>query len=145
MTDREGPRRKLDRFDHDLLVFVLSWAPYGAPPGDECFVEFGMSPDRVHERCMQVVCTARPDDFHDAERSLLLRASRLLLERPLWPAPHPTARVQRDKRSIAPVAIPNVKRFARRAASAITLRPALAGRSATSSPTRTIPPESTPQ
>lgn len=32
--------RQLDRFDRDLLVFVLNWRRYGGPPEDECMVEF---------------------------------------------------------------------------------------------------------
>ena len=52
---------------------------------------------------------------------------------------------QRENRSVAPVTRPNVTRFARLAASVSTFLPALAGRSETSSPTRTVPPASTPQ
>lgn len=88
----ESGKRKLDRFDRDLLTFMLSWAPYGGPPTDECFVEFGMDAERVRERCMQVICTARPADFGDTEHSLLLRASRLLLGPPAPPAPRPVVR-----------------------------------------------------
>ena len=129
MTARGPRKRQLDRFDRDLLTFWLSWAPYGGPPNDECFVEFGMDVDRVRERCVQVVFTARAAEYGDAERVLLLRCSRVL--------PKP---VQRDKRSAAPVTRPKVNRFARRAASPSAFRPALTGRIATSSPTRTLPP-----
>jgi hypothetical protein len=101
-----SPRRRLDRFDRDLLVFWLSWAPYGGPPADECFVEFGMSIERVRERCMEVVWTARAAEYDDTDCSLLLRGSRLL-----------AGLVQRDRRSAAEVARPRVKRFTRRAVS----------------------------
>lgn len=111
LTQGESRKRQLDRFDRDLLAFVLSWAPYGGPPDDECFVEFGMNADRVHERCIQVVCTVRAAEFGDMERSLLLRASRLLLGH----------QGQRDRRSDAEVARPRVNRFARRAVSARNL------------------------
>jgi hypothetical protein len=131
--DKSGKRR-LDRFDRDLLAFVLSWAPYGGPPESECFVEFGMSSDRVRERCMEVVCTARPAEFGESECALLLRGSRLLL-----------GPVQRDRRSAAPVARPKVNRFARLAASARIRRGAVAGRTPTSSPIVTWPPFSTQQ
>lgn len=127
-------KRRLDRFDRDLLVFVLSWAPYGGPPENECFVEFGMNGDRVRERCMEVVCTARAAEFGDADSSLLVRVSRLLL-----------GPVQRDVRSIAPFTRPKVIRFARRAASERNRRGAVTGRKPTSSPTRTLPPLSTQQ
>src|SRR4029453_18592862 len=95
LTPRQSSERKLDRFDRDLLVFWLSWAPYGGPPTDECFVEFGMDVEGVEPRggrCMQVVCSARAAEFVDTDRSLLLRASQLLLG-PL---------TQRERRSAAP-------------------------------------------
>ncbi|AQT83089.1 hypothetical protein B1R94_24925 [Mycolicibacterium litorale] len=69
----------MDRFERDLLTFLLSWAPYGDPPGTDCFLQFGMSTERLRERCLQVVCTTRPTDLRDPERSLLVRAGRLLL------------------------------------------------------------------
>jgi hypothetical protein len=92
VTGRKSGKRQLDRFDRDLLAFMLSWAPYGGPPENECFVEFGMSTDRVRERCMEVVTGARAVEYGDTERSLLLRASRLLLGPPAQPAPRPIAR-----------------------------------------------------
>src|SRR5690242_18544761 len=127
--------RQLDRFDRDLLSFMVSWAPYGGPPDNECFVEFGMSADRVRERCVHVVSTARAADCADEERELLLRTCRLLLGQ----------RGQRDSRSMPMLTNPNVIRFARRPASPRNRRDALAGRNATSSPTRTLPPVSTQQ
>jgi hypothetical protein len=127
-------KRRLDRFDRDLLAFMLSWAPYGGPPANECFVEFGMSIDRVRERCMEVVCTARAAEYGDAEHALLLRGSQLLL-----------GPVQRERRSAAPVAKPKVNRFARLAASARNRRGAVAGRTSTRSPILTPPMRSTQQ
>jgi hypothetical protein len=68
--------RKLERFDRDLLTFVLSWAPYGGPPEDECLIQFGMSANRVRQRCHELICTASPHDYGPPEFQLLLRASR---------------------------------------------------------------------
>jgi hypothetical protein len=68
--------RNLERFDRDLLTFVLSWAPYGGPPEDECLIQFGMSANRVRQRCHELICTARPHDYEAPESQLLLRASR---------------------------------------------------------------------
>jgi hypothetical protein len=68
--------RKLERFDRDLLTFVLSWAPYGGPPEDECLIQFGMSAKRVRRRCHELICTARPHEYEAPESQLLLRASR---------------------------------------------------------------------
>ena len=123
-------KRQLDRFDRDLLVFVLSWAPYGGPPNNECFVEFGMNAERVRERCMEVVSTTRAVDCADDERELLLRTCRLLLG----------PQNQRDSRSIASLTKPKVTRLVRRAALRTALRPAETGWSATVSPRRTVPP-----
>ena len=130
VTKGGSRKRKLDRFDRDLLTFMLSWAPYGGPPDSECFVEFGMNAERVLQRCMQVVSTTRAVDCADDERELLLRTCRLLLG----------CQSQRDRRSIASLTKPKVSRLVRRAALRTALRPAEAGRSATSSPTRTLPP-----
>jgi hypothetical protein len=135
LSGKRSRKRQLDRFDRDLLVFILSWAPYGGPPDNECFVEFGMSAERVRERCMQVVSTTRAVDCADEERELLLRTCRLLLGRP----------GQRERRSSASLNKPKVTRLVRRAAVATALRPAETGWSATSSPTRTLPPLSTQQ
>jgi hypothetical protein len=68
--------RNLERFDRDLLTFVLNWAPYGGPPDDECLIQFGMSADRVRQRCHELICTARPHEYEAPESQLLLRASR---------------------------------------------------------------------
>ena len=127
--------RKLDRFDRDLLAFLLSWAPYGGPPDNECFVEFGMNAERLRERCVHVVSTTRAVDCGEEDRDLLLRTCRLL-----WGNPN-----QRERRSSASLNKPKVNRFVRRAASVTTLRPAETGRNATSSPTRMLPPRSTQQ
>jgi hypothetical protein len=110
VTGKKSGKRQLDRFDRDLLAFILSWAPYGGPPENECFVEFGMTADRVREHCMEVVCGVRSVEYGDPDCSLIFRCSRLLL-----------GPVQRDNRSEAPVAKPRVNRFARRAVSAMNL------------------------
>lgn len=131
----KSPKQQLDRFDRDLLTFVLSWAPYGGPPDNECFVEFGMSAERVRQRCVEVVSTTRAVDCDAQERELLLRTCRLLLGPPS----------QRDSRSIAPLTRPKVTRLVRRAALMTALRRAETGWSATSSPTRILPPRWTQQ
>jgi hypothetical protein len=133
LSGSKSGKRQLDRFDRDLLAFVLSWASYGGPPEDECFVEFGMSANRVRERCVEVVCATQPLEYGDTERSLLLRASQLLDP------------VQRGSLSIAPVIKPKVRRFARRAVTDSNRRGAVAGRTSTRSPIVTVPPLATQQ
>jgi hypothetical protein len=34
--DAEAPGPTLDRFDLEIVEFMLSWAPYGGPPEEEC-------------------------------------------------------------------------------------------------------------
>jgi hypothetical protein len=135
LTASRSRKRQLDLFDRDLLAFLLSWAPYGGPPDSECFVEFGMSAARLRERCVQVVSTTRSIDCNDEERELLLRTCRLLLAH----------QIQRGSRSSASLNNPKVNRFVRRAALARTFRPGETAPSATSSPTRILPPLSTQQ
>lgn len=68
----------LERFDRQLLTFVVNWAPFGGPPVDECFVEFGMDIDRVRERCAKVVGNSPAGYYSQADCQLLVRASELL-------------------------------------------------------------------
>lgn len=48
----------MDRTDTEIAQFVLTWAPYGWPPADRIFVEFGMSAARLRQRCLQIVAAA---------------------------------------------------------------------------------------
>jgi hypothetical protein len=45
----------MDRFDRELLDFVRSWAPYGGPPADDSWTEFGMSRDQLLNRARQLL------------------------------------------------------------------------------------------
>ena len=47
----------MDRFDHALLDFVRSWAPYGGPPSDEVLTEFGMTREQLFDRVERIVAT----------------------------------------------------------------------------------------
>jgi hypothetical protein len=65
----------VDVQDRRLLEFVLAWAPYGGPPADEIFCEFGCSRTRLDEQFQQIM-TAVVDQL-----TSLPRADRRLVER----------------------------------------------------------------
>ena len=44
-----------DRFEHDIVTFMRSWAPYGGPPADEVLPEFGMTREQLVQRYQQIV------------------------------------------------------------------------------------------
>lgn len=44
-----------DRFEHDIVTFMRSWAPYGGPPADEVLPEFGMTRDQLVRRYQQIL------------------------------------------------------------------------------------------
>jgi len=47
--------RGMDREDHELLTFAVSWLPYDGPPSDELLVRFGMTRERYLTRLRQTV------------------------------------------------------------------------------------------
>ena len=49
----------MDRTDRQIAQFVVMWAPYGWPPADRTWVEFGMSSERLHVRCIEIIGAAR--------------------------------------------------------------------------------------
>ncbi|MGE0219276.1 hypothetical protein [Mycolicibacterium sp.] len=44
-----------DRFAHDIVTFMRSWAPYGGPPDDEVLPEFGMTRTQLIQRYRQII------------------------------------------------------------------------------------------
>ncbi|MDT2006399.1 hypothetical protein FXW78_20005 [Rhodococcus opacus] len=51
---RTQPRRDSKEVE-DILAFARSWAPYGGPPEEETFINFGMSTERFAERVRQIL------------------------------------------------------------------------------------------
>jgi hypothetical protein len=47
--------RGIDREDHEVLKFAVSWLPYDGPPDDEILVRFGLSKERYLQRLRQTV------------------------------------------------------------------------------------------
>ena len=46
-----------DRFAHDIVTYMRSWAPYGGPPDDEVLPEFGMTRDQLVLRYQQIAAS----------------------------------------------------------------------------------------
>lgn len=44
-----------DRYEHDIVTFMRSWAPYGGPPADEVLPEFGLTRDQLVQRYHQIL------------------------------------------------------------------------------------------
>lgn len=61
-----------DRFEHDIVTFMRSWAPYGGPPADEVLPEFGMTREQLVRRYQQILA-ARAEQREQALRRPWLR------------------------------------------------------------------------
>ena len=44
-----------DRYEHDIVTFMRSWAPYGGPPADEVLPEFGLTREQLVARYHQIL------------------------------------------------------------------------------------------
>lgn len=77
-TQCRRPDRELERFDRHLLAFTIKWAPFGGPPEDECFVEFGMNASRVREHCMWILRNSPAGVYSPADHRLLICVLQML-------------------------------------------------------------------
>jgi hypothetical protein len=50
------PYGVLQRFERELLAWIVAWAPYGGAPDDETFPEFGLWATEVTDRATRLVC-----------------------------------------------------------------------------------------
>jgi hypothetical protein len=73
-TKTPPPRRLLDRFDRDLLHFAIVWAPYGGPPDDQTFAEFGIKPALLRARVHALAAAHLGGHLADEDRGLLVAA-----------------------------------------------------------------------
>lgn len=73
VADVHEPDR-LDKFDRDLLKFALLWAPYGGPPADELFPEFGITSQQLVPRIRAIVTQYVHRPICRSDRGLLLQA-----------------------------------------------------------------------
>jgi hypothetical protein len=51
----EQRRARIDREDHELLTFVVSWLPYGGVRDDDVFMRFGLTRKRFPVRLRETV------------------------------------------------------------------------------------------
>lgn len=60
-----------DRFEHDIVTFMRSWAPYGGPPADEVLPEFGLTREQLVQRYQQILAVAAARREYDLRRPWL--------------------------------------------------------------------------
>jgi hypothetical protein len=65
---------KLDGYDRRMVEMVVNWAPYGGPPDEEVWVEFGIPRDLLIERVTAIVGACLKDYVPEGDRRLLLVA-----------------------------------------------------------------------
>lgn len=68
---RNAVQHKMDRDDHDLLVFAVRWLPYGGGPDDEILINFGMSPHRYRECLRDTILRQRAHIHPDTAARLI--------------------------------------------------------------------------
>jgi hypothetical protein len=66
----------MDWFDRRIVKYVLMWAPYGRPPDEDVFPEFGMTGHQLWVRFTAIVSnlTSRDGDLDELDRALIARA-----------------------------------------------------------------------
>ena len=74
----DDPAAPVDRFDMEIVEFMLAWAPYGGPPTEECVPLFGMSRDRLLARLRAIVASGERRNLGKCDLALLERAAALV-------------------------------------------------------------------
>ena len=69
-------RRDLDAFECAMIQFLLSWAPYGDPPEEDCLPLFGKTVTALKAEVRALVRTPRRCSSRD--RTLLMRVAMML-------------------------------------------------------------------
>lgn len=70
----------VDRFDWEILAYVVSWAPYSGPSEDDVMPAFGMTLHQLEERfalIVEVLLARRRLQLNRQQRELLGRAVKL--------------------------------------------------------------------
>jgi hypothetical protein len=75
-------RTRMDTYDRHMLCFALAWAPYGGPPDDETFCEFGLTPEALLQRVRTICAAAATRERHlpAPDRTLLARVRHACLD-----------------------------------------------------------------
>lgn len=69
-------RRDLDAFECAMIQFLLSWAPYGDPPEEDCLPLFGKTVPALKAEVRELVRVPRRCSSKD--RTLLMRVAMAL-------------------------------------------------------------------
>lgn len=63
----------MDRFDREILEFVLNWAPYGGPPAGDALPLFGLTDRQLGDRIRCIIVHSLAGRLSPDDRDLLLR------------------------------------------------------------------------
>lgn len=77
---------EVDRFDREIVEFLLAWAPYGDPPDDECFPTFGMTLDQLKDHVRRLIEDNKDLRMRRDDCLLLMRVARLVGIKKIAPA-----------------------------------------------------------
>lgn len=77
----------MDRFDRDIVEFMLRWAPYGGPSEEDTMPEFGMNCPELRERAVGIIRDSLQESITLDDRILLLRTAAALRIRVIDPYP----------------------------------------------------------
>ncbi|MBJ7337491.1 hypothetical protein [Mycolicibacterium sp.] len=75
-TDAQTGRSSLDRFDRDILKYMLLWAPHGDLFDEDVFPEFGMTVGQFRQRFATLVSTLESWNVDPEDRGLVEGARR---------------------------------------------------------------------
>lgn len=61
----------MNSFDTAILEFARRWMPYGGPPPDEIWVEFGMNSRRYEQHLLAILDTIASRSIPPNDRAIL--------------------------------------------------------------------------
>lgn len=77
-----GSTMLLERFERDMLILVTRWAPFGGPPPDTVFTEFGLPAVDFDCRVRSIAWSVVRSRAHNTDRLLCIEVLRILGELP---------------------------------------------------------------
>lgn len=67
----------MNTFERSIVSYSLAWAPFGGPPKDEIFPEFGLTPNQFRRRFRRIIVRmSLSENELDASHRLLLESAR---------------------------------------------------------------------
>jgi hypothetical protein len=73
---------RLDRFDREILRYMIAWAPYKGPHDEETVPEFGLYATEMRHRCAAIISNSWSSNLAESDRDLVSKAARVLDIRP---------------------------------------------------------------